>query len=116
DQCLGGRPHTCRKLRFLGCPGQAEGSLAEEIVLPDECLFKIKDSTTFEQAVLSEPLAIGVYACKLAGDLKGKKIGILGFGPIGMSVLLPAQLHGAHAIYVTDRIGPRLQIARDSGA
>ena len=26
DQCLASRPHTCRKLRFLGCPGQADWS------------------------------------------------------------------------------------------
>ena len=25
DQCHAGRPHTCRKLRFLGCPRQAMG-------------------------------------------------------------------------------------------
>lgn len=116
DQCLRGRAHTCRKLRFLGCPGQAEGSLAEEIVLPAHCAFPIRRETSFEQAVLSEPLAIGVYACKLAGDLKGKKIGILGFGPIGMSVLLPARMLGAAAVYITDRIEPRLQIGRESGA
>jgi L-iditol 2-dehydrogenase len=29
DQCRAGRPHTCRNLRFLGCPGQAEGSPME---------------------------------------------------------------------------------------
>jgi len=34
DQCLSGRPHTCRKLKFLGCPGQAEGCLSEYIVMP----------------------------------------------------------------------------------
>ena len=27
DQCLVGRPHTCRNLRYLGCPGQADGCL-----------------------------------------------------------------------------------------
>jgi L-iditol 2-dehydrogenase len=31
DQCLAGRHHTCRKLRFLGCPGQAEGCLMESL-------------------------------------------------------------------------------------
>jgi L-iditol 2-dehydrogenase len=33
DQCKAGRSHTCRKLRFLGCPGQAEGCLSEYIVI-----------------------------------------------------------------------------------
>ena len=28
DQCRAGRHHTCRSLRFLGCPGQAAGCLS----------------------------------------------------------------------------------------
>jgi L-iditol 2-dehydrogenase len=39
DQCLAGRQHTCRKLRFLGCPGQADGCLSEYMVMPEKsCL------------------------------------------------------------------------------
>src|SRR5512137_1373554 len=41
DQCLAGRHHTCRKLRFLGCPGQAEGSLSEFIVMPETSCFQL---------------------------------------------------------------------------
>ncbi len=116
DQCLGGREHTCRNLRFLGCPGQAEGSLSEYIVMPEGSCFTLRDGTSLELAVLSEPLAIGVYACKLAGPLEGKRIGILGAGPIGLSVLLPARLWGAEKVYVTDKIDSRLAVARKTGA
>jgi L-iditol 2-dehydrogenase len=117
DQCLAGRPHTCRKLKFLGTPAQAEGCLAEYIVVPENSCFPIPDEMTWEQAAISEPLAIGVYALRLAQtDLTGKKIGILGFGPIGMSVLLPALHYGAGKVYVTDKIDRRLEIASQCGA
>jgi L-iditol 2-dehydrogenase len=116
DQCKGGRAHTCRKLKFLGCPGQAEGSLSEYIVMPEHCCFPLKDETTLEEGVLSEPLAIGVYACKLAGDLKGKRIGILGSGPIGLSVLMPAKAQGVGKVYMTDKIDARLAMAKANGA
>lgn len=116
DQCKAGRAHTCRKLRFLGCPGQAEGSLSEYIVMPEHCCFKLKDETTLEEGVLSEPLAIGVYACQLAGDLQGKRIGILGSGPIGLSVLMPARAQGVGKVYMTDKIDARLELAKQSGA
>ncbi len=117
DQCLEGRPHTCRKLKFLGCPGQAEGCLSEYIVMPETSCYPIPDSMSYEEAAISEPLAIGVYAVKLAGSsLQGKNVGILGFGPIGMSVLLAANEQGTGKIYVTDKINARLTIARLSGA
>mgnify|MGYP005847733819 CR=1 FL=1 len=116
DQCLCGRPHTCRKLRFLGCPGQAEGSLCEKLVMPEGSLFPIAAESTLDHGALSEPLAIGVYATRLAGELRGKKVGILGFGPIGMSVLLPALHKGAGPVYVTDKIDARLDMAWRMGA
>ena len=116
DQCKAGRPHTCRKLRFLGCPGQAEGSLSEFIVMPESSCFKIPDTMSYDQAAISEPLAIGVYAVKQSIPMKGAKVGILGFGPIGMSVMLPVLAMGATEVYVTDKIEARLSIARKIGA
>ncbi len=44
DQCLSGRHHTCRRLRFLGCPGQAEGCLTEYLVMPEECCFPLHEN------------------------------------------------------------------------
>lgn len=116
DQCKAGRHHTCRELKFLGCPGQVEGCLSEYIVMPQECCFKIKDGMTFEQAALSEPFAIGVYGVKRSIPMEGAKVGILGAGPIGLSVLLAARAQGAEKIYVADKIDDRVKFARDAGA
>ena len=116
DQCKQGRPHTCRKLKFLGCPGQAEGCLSEYIAMPEANCLPIADSLTYDDAAISEPLSIGVYALRLAQmDIRNKTIGILGFGPIGMSVMLPAILRGAGQVYVTDKIDERLLIAKACG-
>jgi L-iditol 2-dehydrogenase len=117
DQCKSGRPHTCRKLRFLGCPGQADGCLSEFIVMPEANCIPITESLSYGDAAISEPLSIGVYAVRLSQmDLHNKSVGILGFGPIGMSVLLPAIQKGAGKVYVTDKIDERLTIAQSCGA
>ena len=116
DQCLAGRPHTCRKLRFLGCPGQADGCLSEYIVMPETSCIPVSDKLSFDEAAISEPLSIGVYAVQESIPMKGAKVGILGFGPIGMSVLLPALSEGAENIYVTDKINERLELAIKAGA
>ena len=116
DQCLSGRQHTCRKLKFLGCPGQAAGCLSEYIVMPESSCIPVSDALSYDQAAISEPLAIGVYAVQQSVAMKGLKVGILGFGPIGMSVLLLALAQGASAVYVTDKINERLKIAQKCGA
>jgi L-iditol 2-dehydrogenase len=116
DQCLAGRPNTCRHTRFLGCPGQVEGCLTEYVVMPEENCFPIPDAMSFDEAAISEPLAIGLYAVRQSGLNESNKIGILGFGPIGMSVMLPAMSFGAKNIYVTDKINERLHIAGQIGA
>jgi L-iditol 2-dehydrogenase len=116
DQCLAGRHHTCRNLKFLGCPDQAEGCLMEYIVMPEESCFTLTGRLTADHGSISEPLAIGVYAVKKSGGVKGLKIGILGFGPIGMSVMLAAKAEDADSFYVTDKIDPRLSIAVNEGA
>lgn len=116
DQCLSGRPHTCRRLRFLGCPGQADGCLMEYIIMPEESCIKLLGNLTPDHGSISEPLAIGVYSVKKSGRIKGLKTGILGFGPIGMSVMLAAKAESAGKIYVSDEIDERLSIALKEGA
>lgn len=116
DQCRAGRPHTCRKLKFLGCPGQIEGCLAEYLVMPEQSCYPIPEGMTLTRAALSEPLAIGVYATRSAGPLTGVKAGILGAGPIGLSVMAAALNAGAATIFVTDVLDYRLEAARQAGA
>ncbi|MDD5727391.1 MAG: alcohol dehydrogenase catalytic domain-containing protein [Victivallales bacterium] len=116
DQCLAGREHTCRNLLYLGCPGQIEGCLSDYIVMKEHSCFPLSEKLTLEEGALSEPLSIGVYAVKLSGMTPGMKIGILGCGPIGLCVLMPARAQGADKIYVTDKLDYRLECARKAGA
>jgi L-iditol 2-dehydrogenase len=116
DQCLSGRPNTCRRLKFLGCPGQAEGCMSEYIVMPEGSCLPLHNGLNADHGVISEPLAIGIYAVKTSIPMKGKKIAVLGFGPIGMSVLLAAKAEGAEKVFVTDKIEERLAMAGKEGA
>ena len=116
DQCHQGRPHTCLHLNFLGCPGQIEGCLSEYLRLPESCCYPIPAGITFEEAAIVEPLSIGIYAISLSVPIQGAAIGILGAGPIGLCVLLPAKAEGAGRVYITDKIEARLALARRAGA
>ena len=117
DQCKNGREHTCLNQKFLGCPGQIEGCLSEYIVMPEHNCSPVPKNVNAEQAALIEPLSIGYYASQF---LNGKKnietIGILGAGPIGLSVLLSIRTMGHNKIFVTDKLDYRLLAAQKAGA
>ncbi|MCK9244548.1 MAG: alcohol dehydrogenase catalytic domain-containing protein [Candidatus Marinimicrobia bacterium] len=112
DQCLKGRENTCRNLKFLGTPNQLGGALCEYIILPETSCYPIRDAMTLEQAVLTEPLAVAVYAVERAHLPRNASIGILGVGPIGMSVFHVLQTKKIGNVYVTDKIQQRLDFAR----
>jgi L-iditol 2-dehydrogenase len=116
DQCKSGRENTCRALKFLGCPGQLEGCLCDYIVMPQECCFPTHGKLTGDQGVLCEPFAIGVYAVKQSRMAPGMSAGVLGAGPIGLSCMEAARIVGARAVYITDKIDARVQIARKARA
>ena len=84
--------------------------------MPEESCFPLKGKLNTDHGSISEPMAIGVYAVKKSGGVKGLKIGILGFGPIGMSVMLAAKAEGADSFYITDKLDPRLSISAKEGA
>jgi L-iditol 2-dehydrogenase len=119
DQCLAGRQHTCRRQKFLGCPGQAPGALAEYLVMPARCCYPVPESMSAAQAAMVEPLAVALHSRRLAPLKPGVKIAILGAGPIGLSVLLACRASlkdSISRVYITDWIDERVEAARQLGA
>ncbi len=116
DQCLAGRPNTCRKLRFVSCPGEEPGCLSEYILVPARNCHKIPAGVSFEQASLSEPLSIALYSVKRsAHPVDGASV-ILGAGPIGLAVSAVLQAAGPGPVYMTEKVPERSETARSAGA
>ena len=116
EQCLKGRFNTCLHQKFLGCPGQMDGCLKEYIVMPVHTCYLLPPSIDQETAAICEPLTIGCYAADKAGSMKDSRIGILGSGPIGLSVLNISLLKNPGNIFMTDILDYRCGIARSQGA
>lgn len=116
DQCLAGRPHTCRNGKFLGCPGQLDGCLSEYIVLPAFTCFPVSGKLNPVQAALIEPLSIGVYTVNMAHiEKKSTSVGIFGAGPIGLSVLMKLLAEGIENIGMIEPLDYRLEKAKEVG-
>jgi L-iditol 2-dehydrogenase len=117
DQCLAGRPHTCRKNRFLGCPGQIDGCLTEYIVMPEFTCFTLSPKFNPTTAALIEPLTIGTYSVELAQtDFRNKTVGIFGAGPIGLSVLMVLKTMNTAKILSFEPLEYRREKAQALGA
>lgn len=115
DQCLAGRSHTCRKLKFLGCPGQVEGCLSDFIVMPAKCCYAVPNGFDPDLAMLVEPLSIGLYVARRIHPIEDLRVAVLGSGPIGCSVTLFAKLFGAK-VYASDYVPERIDLVRQLGA
>ncbi|MDR3709190.1 MAG: alcohol dehydrogenase catalytic domain-containing protein [Capsulimonadaceae bacterium] len=115
-QCRQGRPHTCEKLQFLGCPGQIEGCLSEYMVFDQRRCLHVPEGLSLDEAAFAEPLSIALYGASLYPSMKGASVGVLGCGPIGLCALQVALAHGAARVSVTDKLDSRLKAARTFGA
>ena len=122
DQCRSGRAHTCRSQRFMGCPGQLPGCMAEFVLLPEACCVPLPRGLSAIEAAMSEPFSIALHARALGqlDEAPAKtRIAILGCGPIGLCVLAALKSSKTASplrIYATDLLDNRLAIARKMGA
>jgi len=115
DICAEGEYNICPNVRFCGTP-PTDGAFREFLSWPAQLVELIPDSVSMGEAAMLEPLAIGVYAIDIAGDVRGRRIGVLGAGAIGLSVLQAARAAGCGETFVTDLIPERLELALRLGA
>ncbi len=113
--CTTGRENLCENLQFFGC-GYDQGGMADYFTVPANRLHIIPADFSDQQAILVEPLSTPVHAVRLAGDLSGKTVAILGAGTIGLLVLCVVRSKGARRIVVTDVLASKRDRALRLGA
>ncbi len=99
EACQSGRYNICQRLGFVGVGD--DGTFAEYVIFGADKLFAIPEGVTQRQAAVAEPLACGIHATNLLGDLKGKDVVVIGPGIIGLSAFFGAKYAGAGRILVS---------------
>jgi L-iditol 2-dehydrogenase len=110
--CRRGDYHICDRLKVQGF--QAPGCAQELWVTSAASIVPLPAAFTFEQGALVEPAAVAVHAVGRAGRMDGRRVAVLGAGPIGNLVAQTARSAGAHVL-ITDLSDYRLEIARRCG-
>jgi alcohol dehydrogenase, propanol-preferring len=114
--CVTGYPNVCLQRRIWGI--QAEGALAEYLVVPARNLVRLPDSVPFTVgAIITDAVATPFYALSERVALKaGETIAVFGAGGLGLHGVQIARLLGARMIMVVDTREDQLERARTMGA
>ncbi len=115
ELCELGHPNLCENILFCSTP-PTPGALQEYIVHPAELCFPLPDELDDAEGAALEPLGVALHTVSLAKLHPGDTVAILGAGPVGLLVCQVARISGARAIYMTDLVPERLQMAEKVGA
>lgn len=95
---LADRPNIWPESRYLGSamtmPHQ-QGAMSALFAARAERIRVLPDELPLRRAALAEPLAVGLHAINLAGDLRGRRVLVSGAGPIGVLLALACGIKGA---------------------
>ncbi len=92
--CETGDYNHCQQMRFIG--GGLPGGYAEYLHVPSvRSLHHVPADLPWDQAAMTEPLAVGVHALRLAGIAYGMAVAVVGGGTIGLLALAAAKAMGA---------------------
>ncbi len=114
EQCRSGNPHFCDEMAATGV--NYDGGFAEYCAVLEKQVFVIKDSVSFEEAAMCEPISCCLHGIDLCNIQCGDTVMVIGGGTIGMIMLQLAQLSGAVRTVLLEPNESRFPLARELGA
>lgn len=102
EHCRSGRYNLCENLTVVGCVGPLDGAMADYFIAPAQRFIVADPRLDLGQAAMVEPLATATHAVRVAGGTAGRRVAVLGLGPIGLLTMQAAKAGGATVIVGTD--------------
>lgn len=117
DACRVGDFDTCDRRTGLGMT--RDGAFAPWVRVPVRNCVRVPESLSDEMAALTEPMSISMQALRVAGDVGGKRVLVMGPGTIGQGLAVLARHAGAALVVVsgfddTPRLGALRRMGFDA--
>jgi L-iditol 2-dehydrogenase len=110
SECLSGNYNLCSTgLIHIGSPHRP-GAFAELLAVPEQVVYRLPDSVSFEAGALIEVYAVAVHACGVTPVAPGDCVAVIGSGPVGLTIAQVAAAAGARVI-VLGKPDAALQVA-----
>lgn len=97
--CMAGQHDLCEQRRGIGMT--RDGAFAARVRAPLRNCVPVPEGLSDELAALTEPLTISMQALRIAGDLQGKRVLVMGPGTIGQGVAVLARRAQAAQVVVS---------------
>ena len=113
------RPNIAPGATYLGSAARVPhtaGAFARRVALPTRMLRVLPDGLGLREAALVEPSSVAWHAVGRAGDVRGKRVLVIGSGPIGALIVAVLRHHGAGEIVAVDMHELPLAVSRAVGA
>ena len=105
--------------RVLGVsPGEyrRDGAFAEYVAVPHHVLYRIPVGVSFEQAAMTEPVAVATHAVRLTPIEPGDTALVVGAGMIGLCLVQVLRTAGCARVFAVDVDPQKRELARKLGA
>ena len=112
--CKSGVGHFCENM--IGIGTSVNGGFAEYCAVPESQVYKIADTTTYEEAAMTEPVACCVHGIDMCEISAGDTVAIIGGGMIGMIMLQLAKISGAGKLIMIEPVESKRKVAARLGA
>lgn len=114
DYCRSGMGHFCEQM--IGIGTTVNGGFAEYVCVPQSQVYGIADTTTFEMAAMTEPVACCVHGIDMCNIACGDTVAVIGGGMIGLIMLQLAKLRGAGRLILVEPVKAKREVALQLGA
>ena len=84
--CSERRYEMCRSYSYLG--SRRDGGFAEYVVVPEWNLIELADNVAYEEAAMSEPMAVAVHAIRRVQPETSDTVVVCGLGTIGELIVM----------------------------
>ncbi len=76
----------CKHYSYIG--SRRNGAFAEYVAVPERNLIELPDNVSFEEAAMTEPMAVAVHAIRRISPTRNDTVCICGMGTIGTFILM----------------------------
>lgn len=119
EYCNSGRSNLCQKTIMLGSASTTpptDGAFAEFVTVHWSQCHVLPAEMDDGSGAMIEPFSVALHAVKRVGVLPGKRVLVMGGGPIGLLTAITARAFGAVPVIVSDIVPGRRQRAIELGA